>query len=194
MSFEELILTYGYPILFLGVLVEAEGFLILGAYLAHRGYFSLPIVIGVAALSSFAVTELYFYLGHRYGAPFIAKRPSWQQRFSRVQELLNRYGAGLIVGFRGLWGLRAVIPAAVGLAEYPRLRFMALNAVGAIIWAVVVALAGNGIAHTAERVFDDLRKHERTVILVAAIVSILWGLYLLYRQPKLKKQPLSEIR
>lgn len=189
MSFEELILTYGYPILFLGVLVEAEGFLILGAYLAHRGYFSLPAVIGVSALSTFVITQVYFYLGHRYGAPFIARRPGWQQRFSRVESLLSRYGAGLIVGFRMLWGLRMVIPAAVGLANYPRLRFLVLNAVGAVIWAVVVALAGNGIAHFAEQVFNGLRKHERFVILILGIVGILWGLYLLYKQPKLKKQP-----
>ena len=45
MSLESIITTYGYPALFFGVILEAEAFLVLGAYLAHRGYFSLPVVI-----------------------------------------------------------------------------------------------------------------------------------------------------
>ena len=37
MSLESLVLTYGYPLLFIGVLIEGEAFLIVGAYLAHQG-------------------------------------------------------------------------------------------------------------------------------------------------------------
>ena len=98
MSFQELILTYGYPVLFVGVLVEGEAFLIIGAYLAHRGYFTLPYVMGVAALASFVSGQLYFFLGYRYGRAFLTKRPRWQARFERVEQLLNRYGTGLVVG------------------------------------------------------------------------------------------------
>ncbi|MCK8495162.1 DedA family protein [Spirosoma sp. RP8] len=187
MSFEELMLTYGYPILFLGVMLEGEAFLIAGAYLAHRGYFSLPAVIGIAVLSSFVVTQIYFYLGHRYGRTFIEKRPRWQQRFDRVERLLHKYGAGLLLVFRALYGLRAVIPAAVGLSRYPLVKFLVLNAVGALVWALVIALAGNGIAQVAEELFHEIRYHERTVFFVVAGLGVLWGLYQLYRQPMLKK-------
>ena len=188
MSLENLILTYGYPLLFIGVLIEGEAFLVLGTYLAHRGYFSLPLVITVSILASFLGAQLYFYLGHRYGRAFLAKRPKWQQRFGRVETLLHRYGQGLVVGFRALYGLRTVIPASLGLANYPAVVFTGLNAVGAVIWGLVIALAGNGVAQLAETLFSDIRRHERVIILVLAGLGILWGLYLLYSQPKLKKQ------
>ncbi len=189
-------LTYGYPILFVGVMLESEAFLIMAAYLAHRGYFSLPIVIGVAALSSFTIAQFCFYIGHRYGSGFIAKRPKWQQRFTRVQTLLNRYGAGLVFGYRAMYGLRGFIPASLGLAGYSRSRFLAINAISAVIWAVVVALAGNSIAHTAEQVYVQIRQHDKLVILVLLGVGTLWGLYRLYQKPKLTKtevQPTADL-
>lgn len=187
MSFQELMLTYGYPILFVGVMVESEAFLIVAAYLAHRGYFSLPIVISVAALSSFAIAQFCFFLGHRYGATFIARRPKWQQRFVRVQTLLDRYGSGLVFGYRALYGLRGAIPAALGLAGYSRSRFSVINALSAVVWALVVGLAGHSIAHAAEQVYVQIRHHDKLVILVLLSLGTLWGLYRLYRQPEIKK-------
>ncbi|RYF78603.1 MAG: DedA family protein [Cytophagaceae bacterium] len=187
MSFQELMLTYGYPILFIGVMLESEAFLIMAAYLAHRGYFSLPIVIAVAALSSFTVAQVCFYIGHRYGSTFIAKRPKWQQRFLRVQTLLQRYGSGLVFGYRAMYGLRGIIPASLGLAGYSRQQFLAINALSAVIWAVVVALAGNSIAHAAEEVYVQIRQHDKLVILVLLSLGTLWGIYRLCRQPEIKK-------
>lgn len=183
MSFEELMLTYGYPILFVGVMLESEAFLIVAAYLAHRGYFSLPVVIGVAALSSFAVSQLCFYLGHRYGADFINKRPAWQQRFARVQSLLDRYGSGLVFGYRALYGLRGIIPASLGLAGYSRSRFLLINGLGAVVWAVVVALAGNSIAHYAEALYVQIRQHDKLVIGLVLGLGTAWAIYRLSQQP-----------
>lgn len=140
------ILTYGYPVLFVGVLREGEAFLILGAYLAHRGYFSLPVVIALAALASFRIAQVLFHLGDRYSDSLLHNRPTWQQRMVSVDTLLNRYGNGLVVGFRALFGLRTMIPLAIGTTAYAVGRFTLLNAVGALIWAIGIGLAGKAIA------------------------------------------------
>ena len=165
-------------------MVEGEAFLILAAYLAHRGYFSLPIVIGVAALATFIVTQILFRTGSHYGPAFLAKRPAWQKRIGWVQDKLHRYGAGLVAGFRFLYGLRTVIPIAIGASRYPTGMFVLLNAVGALIWAVITALAGNGIAQVVGVLFADLRKHELAVAVGLAVLAAIWGVVRLYRQPK----------
>ncbi|MVM41135.1 DedA family protein [Spirosoma sp. HMF3257] len=187
MSFQELILTYGYPMLFLGVLIESEAVLLIGVYLAQQGYFSLPIVIGVAALSSFLAAQFCFFVGHRYGATFLVKRPNWQLRFSRVQRLMNRFGIGLVLGFRVIYGLRGVIPAAIGLADYSRLVFIGLNAMGALLWAVAVGLAGSSFVHIAEHIFAKLSSHSTALILVLCGLSLCWGMYRFYRHLQREK-------
>lgn len=133
MDFRELMLTYGYPMLFIGVLLESEAFLLIGVYLAQQGYFSLPAVIGLAALSSFCSTQLCFKLGNRFGPTFIRTRPRWQLRYQRIKELMDRYGTGLVIGFRALYGLRGAIPAALGLAGFSSTRFTLYNALGALV-------------------------------------------------------------
>ena len=184
MHLESLIITYGYPILFLGVLLEGEAFLILAAYLAHRGYFSLPVVIGLATLASFTMAQIWFVLGDRFGPALLNRRPAWRSRLARIDTMLQRYGSSLVLGFRALFGLRTLIPVAIGTSAYPARQFTLLNGVGALIWALVVALAGNTIAQGLEVLVTDLRQHELATVVVIALIGLGWGLIRLYRQPK----------
>jgi membrane protein DedA with SNARE-associated domain len=189
MDFQELMLTYGYPMLFLGVLLESEAFLLVGVYLAQRGYFSLPVVISLAALSSFCITQLCFLLGYRYGSTFISTRPRWQLRYNRIERLMNRYGTGLVIGFRALYGLRGAIPAAVGLAGFSSVRFMVYNALGAIVWAVMVAFVGSNLTQGFQRLYDSLTPSETMALSAIAGLGGLWLVYQLVRRSRLKKQP-----
>ncbi|GAB4014206.1 DedA family protein [Spirosoma koreense] len=192
MDFQELMLTYGYPILFLGVLLESEAFLLVGVYLAHQGYFSLPVVIGLAALSSFCVTQLCFWLGYRYGAAFMRTRPRWQLRYQRIERLMTRYGTGLVVGFRALYGLRGAIPAAVGLAGFSARQFMVYNALGALVWALLIALLGNNLVQGFKQLYDRLHPSDTLVLMVIAIFGGAWLLYQLVKRYGLKKQPVGK--
>ncbi|GAB3997089.1 DedA family protein [Spirosoma daeguense] len=192
MDFQELMLTYGYPMLFFGVMLESEAFLLVGVYLAHRGYFSLPAVITLAAFSSFCVTQLCFLLGYRYGPTFIRTRPRWQLRYQRIEQLMNRYGTGLVIGFRAFYGLRGAIPAAVGLAGFSSSRFMIYNALGAFIWSITIALLGNNLAQGLQQLYNDFQLSETSAL--SAMVALV-GLILVYqlvRRFRLKKQPISK--
>ena len=55
---EALLLKYGYILLFLGVAVEGEAALLAAALLAHRGLFSLPIVILVAVAANLSLIHI----------------------------------------------------------------------------------------------------------------------------------------
>lgn len=81
-------------------------------------------------------------------------------------------------------GLRTLIPVAIGTSAYPTRQFTLLNGVGALIWALVVALAGNTIAQGLEVLITDLRQHELAAVVVLALIGLVWGLIRLYHQPK----------
>ncbi|GAB2522934.1 DedA family protein [Spirosoma aerophilum] len=193
MDFQELMLTYGYPMLFLGVLLESEAFLLIGVYLAHQGYFSLPAVIALAAFSSFCITQLCFKLGHRFGSTFISSRPRWQLRYQRIKGLIDRYGTGLVIGFRALYGLRGAVPAALGLAGYSSTRFTLYNALGASVWAVSVALLGNNLVNGIKQLYDTHHPSETTVLLMLAGSGILWLVYRLVKRSRLRKSQLIKL-
>ncbi|GAB3787524.1 DedA family protein [Spirosoma horti] len=189
MDFQELMLTYGYPMLFLGVLLESEAFLLIGVYLAQQGYFSLPAVIGVAAFSSFCITQLCFRLGNRFGPAFIRSRPRWQLRYQRIKGLMDRYGTGLVIGFRAVYGLRGAIPAAFGLAGFSSTRFTIYNTLGSLVWAVSVALLGSNLTNGLQQVYEKLHPSETTIFSILAGLGILWLVYRLVKRSRLRKQP-----
>ncbi|MBD2757474.1 DedA family protein [Spirosoma validum] len=192
MDFQELMLTYGYPMLFLGVLLESEAFLLIGVYLAQKGYFSLPAVIGLAAFSSFCITQLCFGLGHRFGSTFIRTRPRWQLRYQRIKGLIDRYGTGLVMAFRALYGLRGAVPAALGLAGFPLTRFTLYNALGACTWAVSVAFLGGNVVSGLNQLYANYHPSKTTVLFILVGLGILWLVYRLVRQARLRKKPIDK--
>ncbi|MCP5246174.1 MAG: DedA family protein, partial [Burkholderiales bacterium] len=89
MSLEELISTYGYIAITIGVFLEGETFLILGGFAAHRGYLELIWVIACAFLATFLNGQLLYFLGNIKGERFLEKRPSLKHKSLKVLELLR---------------------------------------------------------------------------------------------------------
>jgi len=177
MSLESLIIHYGYWLLFFGVILEGETVLVIGAFLAHRGYLSLPLIMLTAFLGTIASDQLYFWLGRAKGRVFLEKRPAWQAGVAKVNAKLQRWQTGLVIGFRFLYGMRSVTPFVIGMSGFPALRFLLLNLTGGVIWVGVIGLLGYAFGHAMELALGDLRKYELWIILGLIAAGSAAGLY-----------------
>lgn len=164
MSLEVLLGTYGYYLLFLGTLLEGETVLVVAGFLAHRGYFSLPLVMAVAFCGSFLSDQAVFYAGRLRGRRWLAKRVAWRSKADRVFALLARHQTLLVLGFRFLYGLRTLIPFLVGLSRISPLRFFLLNGIGAIVWSIAVASLGYGLGQAAEVILGKVARYELWIV------------------------------
>ena len=164
MAIADLIQNYGYLAVAVGTFLEGETVLVLAGAAASLGHLSMPVVIAVATLASFAGDQLFFHLGRRYGARLLARFPALHARTARARELLARYHLPAILSIRFLYGLRIAGPIAIGMSGVPWWRFLALNLAGAIVWAALIA--GEGYWG-----------HQALAPLVGAIdADELWGL------------------
>jgi len=139
---ETFIETYGYWAILIGTFLEGETVLVLGGFLAHRGYLHLTGVVAAAFFGSLCGDSLFFYLGRRHSDFILAHRAVWKEKLTRADRLLSRYRTPLILGFRFLYGLRTIMPFALGITSVPARRFALLNALGAMVWATVVGVGG----------------------------------------------------
>ena len=169
MSFESLIIHYGYPILFVGTVFEGETFLLIGAFLAHRGYLSLSGVMLTCFLATFLTDQGWFLLGHHRGRALAARHPQWQVRLQRAQKLLDHYGLLLILGFRFAWGLRIATPLVIGASGFPARRFLLLNLLSGVVWTLTVGLAGYAFGHAMGLMLADVRQYELWIVLALLI-------------------------
>lgn len=172
---EAFVARFGYLAVGLGTFFEGETVLLAGGAFAHKGLLSLPGVILAAFAGSLAGDQLWFFIGRRFGQPFVERRPRWKAQVARVDGFLARFGTAFVLGFRFLYGLRSVTPLVLGASGYPPLRFAALNAVGAAVWAVSFGVGGWALGATMAKVLARSARVEEAVLGAAVLVFAGWA-------------------
>jgi len=114
---ESFIINYGYLAILIGSMVEGEIILVLGGLAAYSGYLSLPWVIGIAFFGTFVADQIYFFLGRWHSPRILAARPSWKLRMNKAERLFRRFRTPLILIFRFLYGIRAVLVFVIGMSS-----------------------------------------------------------------------------
>jgi membrane protein DedA with SNARE-associated domain len=177
--------TYGYPILFLGVMLEnaavpvpGETAVMVAGFLASPeggSRFHLGTVIGVTALAAMLGDNLGFWLGYRLARPrllsgrrFLLLTP---EAFAAAERYFQRYGIWTVFLARFVAGLRVVGALAAGTAGMPWPHFAAANAAGAVAWAVTASLLGYFFGHSV-RLLHEWLGRGGVVLLVCLIVLI----------------------
>jgi membrane protein DedA with SNARE-associated domain len=163
---------FGYLAVLLGTFFEGETILVLGGLAAHQGYLTLSGVIVCAFVGSLAGDQLAFLIGRRKGRAFIDKRPAWRARVQRVTALLERYQTIVTLGFRFVYGFRILVPLVAGASRMKAARFVALNAVGALVWAVAVGSSGYFFGMAIKVVLGDIRRYELMIFGIGLTVAI----------------------
>lgn len=172
MTVEDFVTTFGYPALFAGAFLEGETFLFLAGFMAHRGYLDLSLVMLTGFTAAFASDELFFFIGKTNGNRFLEKRPQWQARIAKVRTLLDRYKKRMVLTFRFLYGLRTVSPFVIGMSGFDTREFLGLNAVGAALWALIIATAGYFFGQALEAVMEDVKHYEMGIVIALTAIGV----------------------
>ena len=76
-----------------------------------------------------------------------------------------------ILGVRFLYGLRIAGPVILGSSKVPVLRFAVLNAIGAAVWAALIAGAGYLFGASIDTMLADLKTVEELVLVGILVVG-----------------------
>lgn len=130
--------TYGYIVLFLYSL--GGGFVaLLGAgVLSFMGKMDLSLSIAIAFTANFIGDSLMFYMSRYHKKEMMEYFKKHRRKLAFSHLLLKRRGSWIIVIKKFIYGLKTLVPLAVGLTKYDFWKFSLYNAIGALIWAVVV--------------------------------------------------------
>ena len=184
--FESLLKTYGYWAILIGTFAEGETILILGGFAAKLGYLALPWVILAAFVGGLCGDQLFFYLGRTHSQWLLAKLPLWKERVNKAQRLLERFQTPVILGFRFLYGTRAVVPFVIGMGSVPIRRFIFLNTISALVWAIVVGTGGYLFGNILEIILGDIRRYERFILGAIVVIGLLLWAAHRYHYRKMK--------
>src|SRR5271154_3503081 len=147
---------YGYPVLFVTVLLENVGIpvpgetaLLVGGVLSSEGgghRFHLWTVVLLTATASIIGDNIGFYLGRKLARPRLTRGQRFlfltPRAMQTAENYFRRWGTWTIFFARFITGVRVIGALAAGPAGMPWPHFLLANAGGAITWALVISLLG----------------------------------------------------
>ncbi|QND60815.1 DedA family protein [Mesorhizobium huakuii] len=156
---------YGLLAVFLGCVAEGESAAILGGFFAHQHVFVLWHAVAAAALGAFVGDTFFFILGRSFADNRHVVRLRRRPGFRRAYRLLNTHPNIFVLSNRYVYGMRLVGGIAAGLSTIAAPRFVILNAISSVIWAVLFSTIGYVFGLGAEHfVGQALLRHERLLI------------------------------
>lgn len=179
--------VYGYPVLFLGVLLEnaavpvpGETAVLVAGFLASPaggGRFDLVWVIVLAAVAAILGDNIGFWLGRRFarrrlssGGRFLILTPA---AMKVAEDYFARYGVWTVFIARYLVGLRVIAALAAGTAGMAWPRFFIANAAGAVSWATTSSLLGYFFGHSLNLLHEWLGRAGFVLLIGVALLVAL---------------------
>ncbi|MBN2360731.1 MAG: DedA family protein [Deltaproteobacteria bacterium] len=188
MTLEAAIHTYGYAAIAVGTFLEGETILVVGGFVARRGYLELPLVMLAAFTGAVVGDQLWYYLGRLIGDNFVSRRRTWQRPAAKARRWLRQYETLFILTFRFVYGVRTVAPFLIGASRVHPVKFALLNVVSAVTWAVAVAALGYALGQAAEVFLHQVKKYELALLAAIAVIGVALHLFFMLRR---RKQPVE---
>lgn len=159
---------------FVGLLVPGELALLAGGYIAHQGNARLDVMMAAAAVGAIVGDSIGYEIGRHFGAGLQRSRLGRKvgvERWARAEAYLEAKGGRAIFAGRFIGVLRALVPAVAGAAHMRYRRFLAWNALGAVIWASGMVAAGYAAGPSYRRVEHYAGRAGLVLALVAAAIA-----------------------
>lgn len=191
--------TAGYAILAAGVLAERSMFiglivpgdiiLALGGVYASTGKLNVWVVIVVGVAAAVAGESIGYWIGRRFGKPFVSHIPvirRLEHRLDEAQEYFRRHGGLTVAIGRYATAAGAFVPFSAGVGKMPYRRFLLFDVPAIIVWAIGITLFGYFSGQHLEFIDTVLSRFGYAVL--GAVVLFFAGRFL-YARVKERRKP-----
>lgn len=175
MQIEEFLTQYGLWALGIGAGIEGETVTVLGGMMVHRGLFAFLPAVLAASLGSFLADQAFFAVGRHFRNTAYVRKVRARPAFQRALAVFERHPVGFVFAFRFLYGLRTISPIAIGTTTLGASRFMAINAIAALLWGAGFVTLGYLFGQGIEAMFGRVHSVE---ILLAPLAALIIGGYI----------------
>lgn len=97
-----------------------------------------------------------------------------------------------MLSFRFVYGLRTVMPVAIGLSGYPPRRYLLLNGIGAAVWALALGAAAYHFGAILEGLLGNVKKYELWVLGALVVLGALLWLRRRFKAARIARQEAAE--
>ena len=186
LDIQALISQYGYWPVFVIVLLESAGvplpgetaLLLASAYAGATGQLDIAIVIACAASAAILGDNLGYWVGRRFGVKLLARYGRYihltQSRLALGQYLFARHGGKIVFFGRFIAFMRVFAALLAGANKYAWGPFLAYNAAGGIVWALIMGLGAYLFGNTMSQVSGPLGLIALGIAAAGIVAGFIW--------------------
>ncbi len=172
--------TYGYIALFLYSLGGGFFGLVAAGALSYLGKMDITISILVVALSNFTGDMILFYLA-RYNKEFTSPyMKNHRRKFALSHLLVRKYGDFVVFIQKFIYGVKTLVPIAMGLSKYSYLRFALLNIPASLLFALFFGILSYKGGESIVKFFEVIKENKWLYPVV--ILTLIGGIYLYFER------------
>lgn len=169
---EEIIKDWGYLALFLYSFGGGFVGLVVAGVLSFTGDLNLFISMAVAGASNFMGDQFLFYMARsnkKYAKETMKK---YGRKVALAHLWMRRYGSPVVFIQKYIYGIKTLIPLAMGLTKYSFKKFTVYNAMATAVWALVVGYASYTMGQVILTYAEDYKYYGvATILAIVFIVS-----------------------
>lgn len=166
--------TYGYAILFLYSLGGGMLAIIAAGILSAQGSLELGICIAVAATANAIGDSLLFYIGRYNKSAIMPYLRGQERKLSYCSLLVRKNGDWLVFVQKFIYGIKTLVPIAMGLARYSFFKFNVLNVLAAVVWAVALGFGSYYLGDTLSEIVEKSGYFPAIILLGILVLGYIW--------------------
>ncbi|GGG10129.1 alkaline phosphatase [Paenibacillus albidus] len=190
---QELFASYGYNVLFFGLLLEfvalpfpGETTMAFAGFLSYTGKLDFPTLVLVAFAGTTIGMTITYFIGLKAGMPFIQRYGKWflfsPAKLEKTQRWFERYGSILISIGYFVPGVRHFTGYFAGIIALPFRKFALYAYGGALFWVVLFLGIGRVFGPQWMGIFHLFEVYALWIISGGAAIAVLFCLYRYRRQ------------
>ncbi len=165
---EELIKDWGYIALFLYSFGGGFVGLVIAGILSYSGELNIIISILVAGVSNFLGDQFLFTLARNNKHQAKQMMQKHRRKIALSHLLMKKYGTWVIFIQKYIYGIKTLIPLAMGLTKYDYKKFLFFNVLATVLWSCIIGMAAYTLGELVYTYIEELKSYA--FILIAAVV------------------------
>jgi membrane protein DedA with SNARE-associated domain len=180
--------TFGYPSLFLIMVVEGPIVTVIGAFLASLGFFNVWLIFSLSLLGDIAGDIILYAMGYLGGSKILLHAEKLLKinfvTMEKLRRLFTLHGKRTIFYVKSTTGLCWITFILAGTLKMDFKTFLRASFLGGMVWSGVLVLSGYFFGYAFERIDAYL---EYAGIIIFLIVSIFLFFMILYKKSRSRK-------
>jgi len=174
---EELIRDWGYIILFLYSFGGGFLALVVAGILSFSGELNIFLVILVAGVANFVGDQFLFTLARKNKSQAKEMMQKHRRKIAMAHLMMRKYGSWVIFLQKYIYGIKTLIPLAMGLTKYDYRKFLVINIFATALWAIFIGSAAYMLGDIVYTYIEEFKSYG-----LAFVAIILLGVFYLFRK------------